>query len=1063
MAPDALLRWLATAAQRARARRRPRSCGSNPTATSVHIVTIHKAKGLEYPIVFCPFFFEGGYWQPRTDVREYHDDGDAVLDFTPADKGNPDSVGDRRQDPRRGRGRARASPLRRADARVHSAATSSRASTAMVQGRSTRRALARSRNWLVAGDGMQLVAWLANGRSPDDIAAAWRAPRGKGCTGHRDRAAAARPRRAVRQAATDPAAIVARTPPARIRAEWRIGSFSALAQGATSDGAAADHDARAVEPDATAAASSAQRGRHRAISARRRAASVCTRSSSASTSLTPDGWPTIIADALAQFPRARRRGRRATRTDGRTDAARRRRRRRLPMGGTLATVTRERRLVELGFTLPASTPGYRALCATPSRARATRCRAWRRRRLVGYLKRLRRSRLRARRPLLRTRLEIEPSRQHGGRLRQRCAGARDARSRLPPAAADLCGGARPLPRAGEYRAIDHDTHFGGVLYLFVRGVRPRLARGRRRAGRRLFRPARARQRSRASPARFACRRWRAHSMDDTSIERSLPEHTLAQAFAERVARWAHDHARATAASTDAARVAAYAVSMAVSSGHTCVPLARDRERRRRRGLARAAGGFAQSSAAVADGCRVSARRRRRAAACTSHAISTTKRGSRAPSRTASSAPLAQRVARGIRDAGGAVRPLRRDGPEAGGGAARCCATSTIVSGGPGTGKTATRREACRLPARRQCRMPGRIWPHRPARPPHGSRKPSRRSDRASRHRFAIACPPPSPPCIGCSACVAMAADSVTTRAIRCLSTWWSSTRRRCSISRSPRGSWKQCRRTRACCSSATRTSSPRWRPAQCLPNCRADRGVHARLRRGARRANWRAPAAIAAMTHNVGDALSDSVIWLTENFRFAHDSGIGRVATAVNAGDAASARSPPLRDDVAANVRWIDDAGVTPAGDTPRDDRQRLRAGSSTRCARCPIDRGAVLRCVRPLPRAVCRATRPARCRGHQRGDGETGARSGEPRRKPQVRDGGGRRCVVHRASGDGARQRLPAGTCSTATSASRCPTRRARCESGFRWRDGDCAQSRRRGCRSTRPPSRPPCTRRRA
>jgi len=62
-------------------------------------------------------------------------------------------------------------------------------------------------------------------------------------------------------------------------------------------------------------------------------------------------------------------------------------------------------------------------------------------------------------------------------------------------------------------------------------------------------------------------------MDDTSIERSLPEHTLAQAFAERVARWAHDR-HAPVPSTDAARGAAYAVSMAVSSGHTCVPLAR---------------------------------------------------------------------------------------------------------------------------------------------------------------------------------------------------------------------------------------------------------------------------------------------------------------------------------------------------------------------------------------------------------------------------------------------------------------------------------------------------------
>jgi len=69
------------------------------------------------------------------------------------------------------------------------------------------------------------------------------------------------------------------------------------------------------------------------------------------------------------------------------------------------------------------------------------------------------------------------------------------------------------------------------------------------------------------------------------------------------------------------------------------------------------------------------------------------------------------------------------------------------------------------------------------------------------------------------------------------------------------------------------------------------------------------------MTRNTTNALPDSVIWLTENFRFAHDSGIGRVATAVNAGDQARALDA-LRDAAAANVRWIDDAGVAPAVDT---------------------------------------------------------------------------------------------------------------------------------------------------
>jgi len=75
------------------------------------------------------------------------------------------------------------------------------------------------------------------------------------------------------------------------------------------------------------------------------------------------------------------------------------------------------------------------------------------------------------------------------------------------------------------------------------------------------------------------------------------------------------------------------------------------------------------------------------------------------------------------------------------------------------------------------------------------------------------------------------------------------------------------------------------------------------------------PAAVEALTRNTTNALPDSVIWLTENFRFAQDSGIGRVATAVNAGDAAGARDA-LRDRPATNVRWIDDAGVAPAVDT---------------------------------------------------------------------------------------------------------------------------------------------------
>ena len=57
------------------------------------------------------------------------------------------------------------------------------------------------------------------------------------------------------------------------------------------------------------------------------------------------------------------------------------------------------------------------------------------------------------------------------------------------------------------------------------------------------------------------------AFDDGALERAL-----AQAFSTRVAGWARARG-ATSAGADAAGAAAYAVSMAVSSGHTCVALA----------------------------------------------------------------------------------------------------------------------------------------------------------------------------------------------------------------------------------------------------------------------------------------------------------------------------------------------------------------------------------------------------------------------------------------------------------------------------------------------------------
>ena len=59
--------------------------------------------------------------------------------------------------------------------------------------------------------------------------------------------------------------------------------------------------------------------------------------------------------------------------------------------------------------------------------------------------------------------------------------------------------------------------------------------------------------------------------------------------------------------------------------------------------------------------------------------------------------------------------------------------------------------------------------------------------------------------------------------------------------------------------------------------------------------------------------LHDSVVWLTENFRFAKDSGIGRLAALVNAGEAQSAIDF-LRSDSDPALEWIEDAHAAPQG-----------------------------------------------------------------------------------------------------------------------------------------------------
>jgi len=107
-------------------------------------------------------------------------------------------------------------------------------------------------------------------------------------------------------------------------------------------------------------------------------------------------------------------------------------------------------------------------------------------------------------------------------------------------------------------------------------------------------------------------------------------------------------------------------------------------------------------------------------------------------------------------------------------------------------------------------------------------------------------------------------------------------------------------------------------------------------------------------------ALRDSVVWFNRNFRFARDSGIGRLASLVNAGDAQQALAW-LGSGSDPGVRWIDDGSASPSLPT----LQRMVAGYAPfvdAVNRDTADRGAitnafarfrVLCAVREGPRGV--------------------------------------------------------------------------------------------------------------
>jgi exodeoxyribonuclease V beta subunit len=472
--PEALLRYFKAAQEE-----------ENPIDTAqlrlesdqnlVQIVTIHACKGLEYPIVFCPFLCDGGtkFGGRALEGREYHDTSLLpVIDFTAYEEDDPDLA------------------AIKAEIKVEQAAETVRlmyvALTRAVhrcylvigpyQTWSPKDECARSMlNWLVAGGGSSPGDWFDSKLSTQQLDAAWAAvAAASGGTLVIDPLPTL-PGVPLRQATSDAATLTTPAPPGNIAVGWRLSSYSGLSYGARSEPAAGDHDARTIGTPAWALPPADIPLDDILRFPRGPDAGDCIHAVFETIDFTDrSGWEGAITAALTSHPQSRIDDPMSLPAatlsrmllhlvEDVTTAT-------LKPGLRLASVPMHRRLTELEFNLPVPHLSAGALNTTlkqlgyevPSLTFGA---------LEGYLKGF-----------------IDLVFEHQGQFF-----ILDWKSNhLGYTAADYAGApltramadhgyhlqyllyALALDRYLQLRVPDYryDTHFGGVLYLFVRGVRP---------------------------------------------------------------------------------------------------------------------------------------------------------------------------------------------------------------------------------------------------------------------------------------------------------------------------------------------------------------------------------------------------------------------------------------------------------------------------------------------------------------------------------------------------------------------------------------------------------------
>lgn len=480
--PESLLRWMAE--------QRESSASDEETQIRlesdeklIRIMTIYAAKGLEFPFVFCPFLWDA--WRSNrsgsTDGMEYQDGNQLVIDFRAHDTVSEAAIKNRMAvEEAADRLRLVYVALTRAIYRCYLVAG------CYVQplGRSANvnHSTSGTLNWLAADGRIAPDEWISDGgeKRLALIEAGWQAM-ADGCESITlaDLPMGGVPLTASPETDGSSAITLQAAPlPAAIPDGWRIGSYSALvygATGATHEAAASDHDERAQD---TLPPDEQQTGPDTddiLLFPASRYAGNCLHAVFEEVDFTDEStWDAAIAQALLRHPPYGRMHPDAGKTPEALAAMIRQMLKNVlatPLydGMRLAGIGLEKRLTELEFFLPAKNVSAAALNALIPPDYPVSKLAFPE--LQGYLKGL-----------------IDLVVEHNGRFyildwKSNLLGNRQADYGEDAIHTAMAGHNYHLQHLLYTVALDrylahrmpgytYGTHFGGVLYLFVRGVRP---------------------------------------------------------------------------------------------------------------------------------------------------------------------------------------------------------------------------------------------------------------------------------------------------------------------------------------------------------------------------------------------------------------------------------------------------------------------------------------------------------------------------------------------------------------------------------------------------------------